>query len=540
MSSANNPFTISSPLSHPSALPAPIHYLFELNHWLLGTLSLAFLLLAISNRILPLSQSPCTSPPLVPTWPWIGSLFAYTRDPVGFIRRNHTRYGNVFTTTILGYRCSFIQSAPHVHRFATSPRTILDVTSAYKLIASGVIGEEAFIGPTRTLTRLVFAPARLDALDCRFWALAEEMIAGRLDPESKCDPEWNTLSPTGWLDNVVFALDLAALMGPVSPEVLPHVASLFRVLDGDLSLFGLLAAGRSRAQAKEQLLNLLRDHVRGHIKIAARRIGSNDHLPDPELPEELLRSELVLECGKQCDEVLRAYYSGSATPAMMDIIERKVNYIAIFIYGYVWAGQTNSAAATIGALHDILEYSQRTGQDLVGEIRDEVEKYGGLGAVCYNNVSCLTRCVNETLRLRATGAWVRLAENPFELNNGVTCPPGFVVASPTPISSDPLIYAEPEVWDPTRYLRPPFASGEIQLDSRTWLPSPSKFPAWGIGHAHCPGQHLAYKMISITLLTFFQHYDARLTNVPAPIFQDVAAAGLQRLKTEYKIQIKKR
>lgn len=538
MSSANNPFTISSLLSHSSTSLAVS--LVELKHWLLGTLSLGCLLFIAWNWIRPLSSSPRTSPPHVPTWPWIGSLFAYTRDPVGFIRKNHARYGHVFTTTILGYRCSFIQSAAHVHRFATSPRTILDVTSAYKLIASGVIGEEAFIGPTRTLTRLVFASARLDALDCRFWALAEEMITNRLNSDSEYDPEWTTLSPTGWLDNVVFALDLEALMGPVSPSLLPHVASLFRVLDGDLSLFGLVAGGHSRAQAKDQLLNLLRDHVHGHLKLAARRKGSNDYLPDPELPEELLRSELELECGKASDKLLCAYHTGSATPEMLDIIDRKVNYIAIFIYGYVWAGQTNSAAATIGALYDILEYSQRTGKDLVGEIRDELEHHGGVGAVSYNNVSCLTRCVNETLRLRATGAWVRLAEKPFQLNNGVTCPPGFVVASPTPISSDPLIYSEPEVWDPTRYLRPPFASGQIQLDSRTWLPSPSKFPAWGIGHAHCPGQHLAYKMISITLLTFFQHYDVRLKNAPVPIFQDVAAAGLQRLKTDYQIRIKKR
>ncbi|KAH9808974.1 cytochrome P450 monooxygenase [Melampsora americana] len=470
MSSSNNPFTIFSLLSQSSTFLAPSYYLLEPIHWLLGTLSLGCLLLAVLNWIRPSSSSSRKSPPLVLTWPWIGSLFAYTRDPVGFIRRNHARYGHVFTTTILGYRCSFIQSAAHVHRFATSSRTILDVTSAYKLIASGVIGEEAFIGPTRTLTRLVFAPDRLDALDCRFWTLAEEMIINRLDCDSEPHSEWTTLSPTGWVDDVVFALDLAALMGPVAPELLPQVASFS----------GQGSAPHSSSRS-----------CRGHLKLAARRVGSNDCLPDPELPEELLRSELEAECGTASDEVLCAYHTGIATPAMMEIIERKVNYIAIFIYGYVWAGQTNSAAATIGALYDILEYCQRTGKDLVGEIRSELEECGGLGAVSYKDVSCLTRCVNETLRLRATGAWVRLAEKPFELKDGLTCPPGFVVASPTPISCDPLIYTEPEVWDPTRYLRRPFASGQIQLNSRTWLPSPSKFPAWGIGHAHCPGQHLA-------------------------------------------------
>ncbi|KAG0147729.1 hypothetical protein CROQUDRAFT_42414 [Cronartium quercuum f. sp. fusiforme G11] len=544
--STSAPFTLSllstSPVSF--SFLDPNSALIKLKNWILGTLSLVCLLLAALLWVRPSSSSLSvarSSPPIIPTWPWFGSLLAYTRDPVSFIRRNHARYGDAFTTTILGYRCTFIQSAPHVHRFATAPRTVLDVTSAYKLIASGVIGEEAFIGPTPKLTRLVLAPARIDGLDDRLWDLAKDMMGGRLDTTHA--QEWTALSPTGWLDHVVFALDLAALLGPSPPELLPTVASLFRVLDADLSLLGLFTAARARARAKDKLIGLLRSHVRGHLELAARRAGSCEGImPDPELPEVLLRAELETEVGAP-DELLWAYHTGTATTDMLETLERKVNFIALFIYGFVWAAQTNSAAATIGVLYDIFDHRRRTGEDLVGEIRAEFEQAGGVGQASYRQTSCLTRCINETLRLRATGGWVRLAAEPFRLADGQTCPPGFIVASPTSISFNECVYVEPHVWNPSRYLRPPFAPGEgsIALDSRTWLPSPSRFPAWGVGHAHCPGQHLAYKMISVTLLTFFHHFDARLVRGdPSPVFQDVAAAGLQRLKSDYKIEIRKR
>lgn len=177
----------------------------------------------------------------------------------------------------------------------------------------------------------------------------------------------------------------------------------------------------------------------------------------------------------------------------------------------------------------------------MSEIRAELESAGGLGVASYRETATLTRCVNETLRMRATGAWIRLTTEPFALADGHACPPGFIVASPTPISSDPHVYPDPQVWEPKRYLRSPFGPGDIALDSRTCLPSPSRFPAWGVGHAHCPGQHLAYKMISIALLTFFHHFDVRLVpGSTTPVFQDVAAAGLQRLKSALEIQVRKR
>lgn len=100
MSSTSSPFIVfvlftclSSSVSF-NPLAASLA-LTQLSNWLVGTLSLSFLLLVILLWIRPSAHSfsaPRLTPPVIPTWPWLGSVWAYTRDPVGFIRRNHARY----------------------------------------------------------------------------------------------------------------------------------------------------------------------------------------------------------------------------------------------------------------------------------------------------------------------------------------------------------------------------------------------------------------------------------------------------------------
>ncbi|KAA1095302.1 hypothetical protein PGTUg99_018269 [Puccinia graminis f. sp. tritici] len=174
----------------------------------------------------------------------------------------------------------------------------------------------------------------------------------------------------------------------------------------------------------------------------------------------------------------------------------------------------------------------------------------------------LAHCLNETLRLRATGAWVRLADKSFHLSpqgnqtSGVICPPGFIVLSPMPVSLNPSTYPNPSRWDPYRYERAPFISSpsgsnkdaarHIPIDKQYLVPptTPSSpyFASWGLGQGHCPGKHLAYKMISMTVARFFDKFEVRPTKeyFENANFEDVAVAGVQRLKNEFTVLIRKR
>ncbi|WAQ88888.1 hypothetical protein PtA15_10A309 [Puccinia triticina] len=530
--------------------------------------------------------------PRIWTWPWLGSLCSYTRDPLGFIQRQHQSQGDVFTTTILGYNCTFIQSNDYIQSFTTATRKVLDVTAAYKLIAAPLIGEEAFFGQTKYMHQVVLSRSRTEQLHQRLWELAEELLEIKWaqcvsSGDQSAVGNWRKIDLGQMLDYVIFGLDVFFLIGEQMVNVnLDRISHLFRVMDSDLSLLGILLpmirGGRCpRKEAKNELLGFLKRDVQRRIE---RRVQHAVHAafgpsdcaeiwPDgpvedsQELPEILLRSEL-----KELDEaILLDYHRGESSA--IKAIDEKVEFIALFIYGFVWAAQTNSAAATIGLVHDILLHDQsqalcepRPCLSHADKIRRECTfallKDNSCPAPFLEDMPHLAHCLNETLRLRATGAWVRLADKSFHLtpqgnqSPGIICPPGFIVLSPMPISLNPSTYPNPNQWDPHRYDRAPFissssaacrdASRHIPIDKKYLIPptTPSSpyFASWGLGRGHCPGKHLAYKMISMTVARFFNKFEVRPLKdcFENANFEDVAVAGVQRLKNDFTVLIRKR
>ncbi|KAI9613843.1 hypothetical protein H4Q26_009693 [Puccinia striiformis f. sp. tritici PST-130] len=270
-----------------------------------------------------------------------------------------------------------------------------------------------------------------------------------------------------------------------------------------------------------------------------------------ELPEILLRSEL-----KELDESILLDYDRGEQSAIKTINE-KVEFIAIFIYGFVWAAQTNSAAATIGVVHDILLHDQSQALSVDDDERSRASptsiKSGRMsfstsqrkfepGAI-FCRYAPSAHCLNETLRLRATGAWVRLAEKPFHLSSQGTQSPGYLPQSrpmgSSSIRSGPFTHAPPGSKEDS-------ARRQIPIDKKYLIPptTPSNpyFASWGLGQGHCPGKHLAYKMISMTVARFFDKFEVHPVNehYENATFEDVAVAGVQRLKNEFTVLIRKR
>ncbi|PLW27892.1 hypothetical protein PCASD_22237 [Puccinia coronata f. sp. avenae] len=538
--------------------------------------------------------------PRIWTWPWLGSLFSYTRDPLGFIQKHHRLKGDVFTTTILGYDCTFIQSNEYIHSFATATRNVLDMTGAYKLIAAPLIGEEAFFGQTKYMHQVVLSKPRIEKLRERLWELTDQLLEMKWNQSLMTNKKsvevvsWQTIDLGQMLDYVIFGLDVLFLIGDqMVKEKLDRISHLFRVMDSDLSLVGILLpminGGRCpRKEAKNELLEILKQDVESridrHVRLAKlEAFGSGDFddcaegccsslggESQQELPEILLRSEL-----KELDgSILLDYDRGD--DAAIKIINDKIEFVAIFIYGFVWAAQTNAAAATIGLVHDILLHDQSQAhmeaseQNPCASHADKIRRECA-SALRKENSSCapffadmphLARCLNETLRLRGTGAMVRLAEKAFHLppqahqTQRIICPPGFIVLSPMSISLNPDTYPNPTRWDPDRYQRAPFISplsGSekdparcIPIDEKYLIPptTPTSpyFASWSLGQGHCPGKHLAYKMISMTVARFFEKFEVRPVHeqFEKANFEDVAAAGVQRLKSSFPVLIRKR
>lgn len=228
----------------------------------------------------------------------------------------------------------------------------------------------------------------------------------------------------------------------------------------------------------------------------------------------------------------------------------------------IWAAQTNAAASTIWIVYDLLHqpggHLERIRKELHAARKSSPSTADRLPP--FEMIPHLLSCINETLRLRVTGAWLRYAAEPLYLAPtdgsdvfGLVCPPGFVVASPFGIARNEEVYPDAERWDPDRYSRPPFAEGGrsdvLPLDGLRSPPissTASLFGAWGLGNTQCPGRNLAYRMMATAVALLVEGYDVALVEDPAgrgrgkKDSMDVAAAGVQRFLSRLVVDIRPR
>jgi hypothetical protein len=231
------------------------------------------------------------------------------------------------------------------------------MTGAYKLIAAPLIGEEAFFGQTKYMHQVVLSKPRIENLRERLWELTDQLLEIKwnqclADDQSVEFTNWRKIDLGQTLDYVIFGLDVFFLIGEqMVNKNLDQISHLFRVMDSDLSLVGILLpminGGRCpRKEAKNELLRILKQDVQrridryvrhaiheafgsGDCDCAGSCCDSLDGESQRELPELLLRSEL-----RELDgSILLDYDRGD--DAAIKIINEKVEFVSIFIYGLV-------------------------------------------------------------------------------------------------------------------------------------------------------------------------------------------------------------
>lgn len=254
----------------------------------------------------------------------------------------------MFTTTILGYSCTFLQSQRHLTTFATSNRRVLDVTRAYKLVAAPLIGEEAFIGQTRYLYQAL-GHNRIERLAPNLWKFASEQYDEALARQGvrRDGSTSSTRIDLGEvLHEVVFGMDAFVLCGKdLAQRHGRRLGTVFRAMDVDLSLLGLVMASVSRARmrAKRELFELVRGDVRRRLQTFvesssmangsayAEEGSSHEERPrekgDEEFAEYLLRKEL--EDGGEGGLLAAAQGDAEAQKAL----DAKAREVALVIYG---------------------------------------------------------------------------------------------------------------------------------------------------------------------------------------------------------------
>ncbi|MCX4524145.1 MULTISPECIES: cytochrome P450 [unclassified Streptomyces] len=177
----------------------------------------------------------------------------------------------------------------------------------------------------------------------------------------------------------------------------------------------------------------------------------------------------------------------------------------------LFAGAETTAATLAWTFHELAAHPEVEAQ-VVAEIRDVV----GDGPVSISDVPrlvCLRRVIDEVIRLHGVTLLMRRNTVPVELG-GFTLPVGTEVAfSLYAVHRDPDLYANPDSFDPDRWL--PHRQAEAGLGREAYVP-------FGAGNRKCIGDTFVWAEVTIAIATLLSRW--RLTPVPGHTPREVASA----------------
>jgi cytochrome P450 len=140
-------------------------------------------------------------------------------------------------------------------------------------------------------------------------------------------------------------------------------------------------------------------------------------------------------------------------------------------------------------------------------------------------------CVTECLRWLPTavlGAFPHAAMK-ADLYRGFTIPKdAMVVLNAWTIHRDANVYPDPEVFDPTRFLNPPFSSSS-KMDPP--INSPDLY-AFGAGRRVCPGSNLAEQSMVLAIARIFWAFDVKKVEDEV-LRQDVFEQGFVAIPSKF-------
>jgi len=120
--------------------------------------------------------------------------------------------------------------------------------------------------------------------------------------------------------------------------------------------------------------------------------------------------------------------------------------------------------------------------------------------------------LRETQRIDGLGLVMsfRLALRPFTFSNGVTIPPGTLVAFPhSAIHSSGEIYTNPEEFDGLRFSKLRDKEGDVLSTAHRAVTTSSEMMAFGFGRHACPGRFFVVNEIKALLAHIIMAYDFR-------------------------------
>ncbi|KAI0558076.1 cytochrome P450 family 51-CYP51G1 [Gracilaria domingensis] len=415
--------------------------------------------------------------------PLIGNVLAFAKNPLDLVWEGYAKKGEVFTVRLLTTRLTFLIGPAACEAFFKASDTELDQSEPYKF-SIPVFGKDVVYDATLENRlqhfRILSMTLRVNMLE----TYVPLMIKEAEDFFAKWGDE-GELDLFEELGNLIILTGSRCIMGrEVRENLFGEVSHLIHDLDQGMQPISVLAnwlpikAHRVRDRARKKMGELFEPIIR------ARRSGQN-------------REDDMLQW------LIEAKYKNGKPFTENEIV-------GILVAGLFGAQHTSSATSTWIGMHLLRD------EAMVLRVKEEQEQVlsatgGKLNYEALTKMNLLHSCMKETLRMHPPLIFLmrKVLEPRPALGGRYIVPEGdYVVASPSVAGMLPDVFAEPNKWDPDRFL-PPREEDKI---------APYSFLGFGAGRHGCMGEGFAYVQVktiwSILLKTF--DMEAVGKSVPEP------------------------
>ncbi|KAJ2926833.1 hypothetical protein H1R20_g10257, partial [Candolleomyces eurysporus] len=468
-----------------------------------------------------------STPPEVFHWiPFLGSAISYGNDPLKFFFDCREKYGDVFTFILLGKRVT-VALGPKGNNFILGGKSIVfNAEDAYTPLTTPVFGRDVVydVPNEKFMEQKRFVKVGLSTDNLRAYVgMIEEEVEEYMRKEGTFRVfqandinEWGQFDVVQVLQEITILTASRTLQGrEVRGNLDKEYASLYNDLDGGFTPINWmmpnlpLESYRKRDRAHKKMSDFYVDIIR------KRKAGNAD--ADHDMIAALLEQK---------------YRSGEAL---------KDHEVAHIMIALLMAGQhTSSATGSWSLLH--IAHNPDIGEALY---KEQVQHFGTpdgkLRSMTYEELRALPvmdAVIRETLRMHppihSIMRYVRddvpvpgTLSNPGKDKTYIIPKGNFVMASPAVSQMDPLVWKNPQHWDPSRWSDP---EGVAAQAFKTYLDengekvdygfgavskgTESPYQPFGAGKHRCIGEQFAYMQLGTLIATIIRNVELRIDQIP--------------------------
>ncbi|KAH7105856.1 cytochrome P450 [Auriculariales sp. MPI-PUGE-AT-0066] len=488
----------------------------------IGLFGTAVILNIASQCLLPRDPK---LPPEIWNWiPFVGSAIEYGMDPIGFVQRYRSQYGDCFTFVMFGRRVTVCAGVKGTNMVLSGSLASLSAEDAYKHLTTPLFGKGVVYDCPNTdlVQQKRFLRSGLTHSNFAAYVGQMEDEVSSLLTNDPSFVAFRSQDPSQWGE--FHSVEGAELITTLTSLRTLHGSDIRNGIDADFTRRYLDLAHGFCA------INFICPGL--PLPLNFRRDRAQKELSDYYV--NIIRSRQSTEPTDKHSSDMIASLIGQRYKDGRELSEREVAHLMISL---LLAGQHNSSATLAWALLRIAN-----DQSVANELyREQLEWFGNpdgsLRDVTYDELKklpILDAVIRETLRLHPPIHSIMrkvVSDIPVpatvaastQVGKEFVIPAGhYVLVAPAVSQVDPAIWSDPLKWNPRRWSEHATAqhhalyyTGGPQVDFGFGLVSQgteSPYQPFGAGRHRCVGEPFAYLQIGMVITSLVRKMEMRLSN----------------------------